>query len=238
MRTNTMFAHNGERGYSEGQGDQRPEEPTARTTVLIADEHTLFREGIAEICGAEPDLVVVGQASNGDDAITFARRMGPDVVLLDIEMPGPGIEDTLSGILACPDAPRVAILTTRDDARLVARLVSIGACAYISKRSTRVELLAAIRAVSRDGDHVILSLPKVTMEQMREPQTGPLSSRELEVLDLVARGLSNAQVASALYISEGTVKRHLTNVYLKLDVRSRMNAINKAMSMKPLSAHH
>ena len=201
------------------------------TRVVIADDHTLFREGIAEICEVEDDLHVVGQAVDGPGAVHLVRRENPDVVLLDVEMPGPAPDETLGKILDAPSAPCVAILTMHDDAHLVSKLVSMGAQAYISKTATRDELLAAIRAVRKDRDHIVLSVPKGTMSRLGRPAEGPLSARELEVLDLVARGLSNAQIAAELYISEGTVKRHLTNSYLKLDVRSRMNAINKAVSM-------
>lgn len=209
-------------------------ECAALTRVMVADDHALFREGVAEICAVEDDLQVVGQAENGTDAVALARRERPDVVLLDVEMPGPESDVVLGEILRVPSAPRVAILTMHDDARLVSRLLSVGAQAYISKSSTRGELLAAIRAVRKDRDHVVLSVPKGTMTQLGEPPAGPLSGRELKVLGLVAKGLSNAQIASELYISEGTVKRHLTNIYLKLDVRSRMNAINKATAMRLL----
>ncbi|GAA2686400.1 response regulator transcription factor [Streptomyces lunalinharesii] len=204
--------------------------------VVIADDHTLFREGIVEICDNEHDLDVVGQAGHGELAVALVRRTGPDVVLLDVEMPGPGAEETLTQMLGVPEPPRVAILTMHDDARMVSRLLAIGAQAYISKSSTREELLAAIRAVRNDSDRVVLSVAKETVSRLERPAQGPLSARELEVLGLVARGLSNAQVAGELYISEGTVKRHLTNIYLKLEVRSRMSAINKAMAMRLLPA--
>jgi len=204
------------------------------TRVVIADDHTLFREGVVEICQAETELRIVGQADSGDGAIALVQETKPDVVLLDVEMPGPGPEETLGRILRDPSSPRVAILTMHDDARMVNRLLSLGAQAFISKSATREELLAAVLALRRDRDQVVLSVPKSTMSQLRKPVDGPLSARELEVLGLVARGLSNAQIATELFISEGTVKRHLTNIYLKLEVRSRMHAINKAVAMRLL----
>lgn len=230
---------------------QQTAHPTARATgqpaadpprrspvrVVIADDHTLFREGVVEICQVETDLTVVGQADNGEAAVALVRRERPDVVLLDVEMPGPGAEETLRQILdaARPaPPPRVAILTMHDDAHIVSRLLALGAQAYISKGSTREELLAAIRAVRRDPERVVLSVARETVSQLERPSQGPLSAREVEVLRLVARGMSNAQISRELYISEGTVKRHLTNIYLKLEVRSRMNAINKAVAMRLL----
>lgn len=208
----------------------------APARVVIADDHTLFREGIVEICDNESDLHVVGEAAHGEAAVAQVRSTNPDVLLLDVEMPGPGAEETLERVLRVPEPPRVAVLTMHDDARMVSRLIAIGAQAYISKSSTREELLAAIRAVRNDSDRVVLSVAKGTVSRLERPAQGPLSARELEVLGLVAHGLSNAQIAGELYISEGTVKRHLTNIYLKLEVRSRMNAINKAMAMRLLPA--
>lgn len=202
--------------------------------LVVADDNTLFREGLAEICEIESDLHVVGKAENGDDAVTLVRRENPDVVLLDVEMPGPEPAEVLGKVLSSPSAPRVAMLSMHDDARLVRELMSTGAQAYISKSSTREELLAVIRAVSTRRDHVVLSVPKITLSRLGGPPGGPLSPRELEVLDLVAQGLSNAQIGTRLYISEGTVKRHLTNIYLKLDVPSRTNAINKAAELRLL----
>lgn len=202
--------------------------------LVVADDNTLFREGLAEICEIESDLHVVGKAENGDEAASVVWRENPDVVLLDVDMPGPEPAEVLGKVLSSPSAPRVAMLGMHDDARLVSELVTGGAQAYISKSSTREELLAVIRAVSKRRDHVVLSVPKITMNWLGGPPAGPLSPRELEVLGLVAHGLSNAQIGARLYISEGTVKRHLTNIYLKLDVRSRTKAINKAAQLRLL----
>ncbi|SFT32256.1 DNA-binding response regulator, NarL/FixJ family, contains REC and HTH domains [Actinopolyspora lacussalsi subsp. righensis] len=199
--------------------------------LVIADDHTLFREGIVEICTAEPDISVVGEVNDGDGAIAFLHGGTADVMLLDVEMPGRGAEDTLERVLSVPRPPRVAILTMHDDARMMSKLLEIGAHAYISKSSTSEELLAAIRAMQRSSDRVVLSVAKETLNRLENPADGPLSARELEVLALVARGLLNSQIADELFISEGTVKRHLTNIYLKLEVNSRLNATNKASSM-------
>jgi DNA-binding NarL/FixJ family response regulator len=208
----------------------------ARITVLVADDHTLFREGVVQMCHAEDDLEVVGQADDTTDAVAIAHRARPDVVLLDVEMPGLGAEESLRQILKMSPNSKVVVLTMHDDARLVKRLLSLGAHAFVVKSATRDELVAAIRTVKRSKDNIVLSVSKTTMERLREPETGPLSARELEILTFVARGYSNAQIASTLYISEGTVKRHLTNIYLKLDVTSRLNAVNKATAMGLLAS--
>lgn len=188
------------------------------------------------MCHTEADLEVIGEADDTTDAITLAQRDRPDVVLLDVEMPGLGADESLRQILKISPTSKVIVLTMHDDARLVKRLLSLGARAYVVKSATRDELLAAIRTVKRGKDNIVLSVSKATMEGLREPETGPLSARELEILTFVARGYSNAQIATTLYISEGTVKRHLTNIYLKLDVTSRLNAVNKAAALGLLPA--
>jgi DNA-binding NarL/FixJ family response regulator len=206
------------------------------TRLLVADDHTLFREGIVEICRTAPDLDVVAQAASGDEAVRLVRRDVPDVVLLDVEMPGQPLDQTMMEMSLVPVPPRIAILTMHDDARLVGRLLSLGAQAYISKGSSREQLLAAIRAVHGQPDRAVISMPKETVRELGEPRRNPLSARECEVLGLVSQGFSNAQIAIRLHITEGTVKRHLTNIYIKLDVRSRMNAVNKARAMHLIGA--
>jgi DNA-binding NarL/FixJ family response regulator len=204
---------------------------TRPARVLIADDHTLFREGLTELCALEPDLHVVGGASDGAGAVELARLEHPEVVLLDVEMPGQPVEETVRQLSAIDRRTHVVILTMHEDARVLRKLLSIGVDAYISKGATRRELLAAIRAVRDDQAKVVLSVPKGTMDQLANLAEGPLSARELDVVALVADGLSNADIAAALYISLGTVKRHLTNVYLKLNVHSRTNAVSRAATL-------
>jgi DNA-binding NarL/FixJ family response regulator len=202
------------------------------TRMLIIDDNVFFREGIAEICEREPDLRVVGRAAGGLEAIRLVRQSCPEVVLLSISEAGCQVaEDLVAQIAGAPSRPRLVILATRDNARMARRLLTMGAWAYISKQSTREELLAVVRSVSQGSDRAVLSMPTSLLKQLTTPLARPLSDRELEVIELVATGLSNAQIAARLYISEGTVKRHLTNAYVKLDVRSRMTAINKAAAI-------
>lgn len=209
--------------------------------MLIADDHTLFREGIAEILAREKDLEVVGEADSGRGLLAIARKMNPDAIMLDVEMPGPGAEATVREIVSeLPDI-RVIILTMHDDPGLVEKMLAAGARAYVIKGATREALLAAIRGARHDDQHVVVSVSRETVIRLREPPESPLSPRELEVLTAVSAGLSNAQIAARLFITEGTVKRHLTNVYVKLDVTTRMNAINKAIEMgliKPRGFRH
>lgn len=202
-----------------------------RIRVLIADDHTLFREGIAEILGREDDLEVAGEADSGTELLAIARQIHPDVIMLDVEMRGPGAEATVREILRSLPGTGVIVLTMHDNPRLVETLLAAGAAAYVIKGATRETLLAAIRGVRRDDRNVVISVSRETMTRLREPPASPLSSRELEVLTAVSAGLRNAQIARRLFITEGTVKRHLTNIYTKLDVTTRMSAVNKAITM-------
>ena len=199
--------------------------------VLIADDHTLFRAGIRQLLDREPELEVVGEASSGTELLEIAKALSPDVILLDVEMPGPGAEETVHALRRdLPDA-QVIILTMHDDATVVDRMLAAGADAYVSKGATREALLAAMREAARDGGQVLISVSRETMSRLREPSESVLSPRELQVLTAVSAGLGNAQIAARLFITEGTVKRHLTNIYVKLGVTTRMNAINKAIAM-------
>ncbi|MCH0564852.1 MULTISPECIES: response regulator transcription factor [unclassified Streptomyces] len=201
------------------------------TRLFIIDDNVLFREGMAEICDREPDLCVVGRAASGLDAVAQVHRSRPDVVLLGSGTPGDGMEELVARLTAGPGESRLVILALHETVRTARRYLSMGAWGYISKNSTREELLAVVRTVGRSTDRAVLSMPRGVLEQLARPVASPLSGRELEVIELVAAGLSNAQIAGRLHISEGTVKRHLSNAYLKLDVRSRMAAINKAAAM-------
>jgi DNA-binding NarL/FixJ family response regulator len=204
--------------------------PDVGIRVLLVDDHALFREGLAEIFAAEDDVRVVGEAGDGDEAVALAQRERPDVVLLDVEMRGPGPEETLRRMLRVSPSSKVVVLTMHDEPRLVRSLLGIGARAYVVKSATCEELLAAVRTVARDPDRIVLSVSRDTLERLEGRDDGLLSSRELEVLTLVAGGMSNARIASQLHISEGTVKRHLTNFYAKLGVASRTDAVHKAVS--------
>ena len=199
-----------------------------RIRVLLVDDHALFRAGVAEIFAAEDDLEVVGEAGSGEQAVALAEKEKPDVVLLDVEMPSMDAEEALRRILLASPSSKVIVLTMHDEVYFVRKLLRSGARAYVLKNAMREELITIVRTVHRVEDRVILSVSRGTLERLEGREESPVSDRELEVLSLAAEGLSNAQIASRLYISEGTIKRHLTSVYAKLGVVSRMDAINKA----------
>lgn len=205
------------------------EEQTIR--VAIADDHTLVREGIAEIISGLPGLEVIGKAASGPAIIDLVRDVQPDAIMLDIEMPGPWIEQTIKQILMHNSNVKIIALTVHDDPSLVDKVLAAGASAYVLKDISREELFATIRGVTRDDTHAIVSVSLLTMKRLRNPTVPPISQREIEVLAAVSEGLNNAQVARRLFITEGTVKRHLTNIYNKLEVKTRIRAVNQAIAL-------
>ncbi len=198
--------------------------------VLLVDDHALFREGVAEIFDTEEGMRVVGEAENGLEAVALAAEEKPDVVLLDVEMPVMGAEKAIGQILRVSPSSKVLVLTMYDEPRLVRKLLALGAHGYIVKNATREELVAAVHTVHRVENRVVLSVSRNTADRLEGSEKSVLSRRELEVLLLAARAMSNSQIASRLHISEGTVKRHLTNIYAKLGVSSRADAAKKALT--------
>jgi DNA-binding NarL/FixJ family response regulator len=197
--------------------------------VLLADDHTVVRQGIAEMLTTDEIIEVVGEAGNGAEAVVLAEELKPDVVLLDIEMPVMGAEEAIVQILEVSPHSRVVILTMYDEPRLVREFTAIGASAYLTKGVTREELISVVHAVTRDEDRVVLSISRNTVDRLEGTAKPPLTRRELEILLLVARGMTNTQIASDFHISEGTVKRHLANINRKLGVFSRGEAARKAL---------
>lgn len=204
------------------------------TTVLIADDQELVRTGFRLILDAQPDLEVVGEAADGAACVEMARRLRPDVCLVDIRMPElDGLEVTR--ILAGPQAAdpmRVLVITTFDQDDYVHRALRDGACGFLLKDASPSLLLEAVRA-ARQGDALIS--PAVTVRLLRElesvrkppsaegrPPSSALTERELDVARLVAVGRTNQEIGAEIYLSLGTVKTHLTNIQAKLDVRNRV----------------
>jgi DNA-binding NarL/FixJ family response regulator len=209
-----------------------------RITVLLADDHAMFRQGIKEMLSTDDEIEVVGEAENGREAVALAEKLGPDVVLLDVEMPVMGAKQAMERMLENSPPPRVVIVTMYDDPRLVRELIGLGAVAYLVKSATMEELHAAVHAAANSTvgpgkDVIIVAPPKA----FRNPaEADGLSARELEVLLMVARGMSNHQIAISLHLSEATIKRHLANIYPRIGVSSRGEAVSKALSNRWITA--
>lgn len=203
----------------------------ADVRIVVVDDHHMFRAGVIELLQSVPEFEIINQGASGVDAITIARESKPDILILDVEMPGPGAKATIHKTLEVSPATKIIVLTMHDDADLVRELFEAGAAGYLLKSAGRTELIAAIKTAWRNEDAVLMSVSRDTVLSLgRQGQTQPdlLSRRELEVLRLLSDGQSNRDIASTLFISTGTVKRHLTNIYAKLGASSRLDAVAKA----------
>lgn len=198
--------------------------------VLIADDHPVVRAGIRALLDGEPDLEVVGEAAGADEAVALASASRPDLVLMDLQFAdGPrGVEATRR-IRALPSAPHVLVLTNYDTDTDILSAIEAGASGYLLKDAPPDELVAAVRAAAAGESALAPVIASRLMERMRSPQV-TLSVRELEVLELVAAGASNAEIGARLHIADATVKSHLVHIFTKLGVASRTAAVNAARS--------
>ncbi|GGK12782.1 DNA-binding response regulator [Pilimelia terevasa] len=197
--------------------------------LMLVDDHTLFREGLAELLGIEADVRVVAQAADSETAVRLAAAARPDAVLLDVEMPFAPVQETIARLHdVCPTV-RVLILTMHDDPLLATQVIEAGAHGLLAKSITRQQLMHAVRAVAYRDE---LVPPPLRRPGDSGPPPTVLSPRERQVLELAGQALSNAQIGARLFITEGTVKRHLTNIYAKLGAVSRLDAVNKAAALR------
>jgi DNA-binding NarL/FixJ family response regulator len=199
--------------------------------VLLADDHTMFREGLARILASYGGMEVIAEVPNDDEALKMARELSPDVVIMQVQMPFESALQTLQAMRSFPDPPKVVIVTMFESPRYLRGLTGVGASAYLVKTSSSEHLVATVRAAALDpaSENAVVGMPQEMLEGTQEGVESVLSARELEIVLLVSRGLSNHQIASSLNLSEATVKRHLANIYPKMGVGSRGEAAREAL---------
>jgi DNA-binding NarL/FixJ family response regulator len=218
--------------------------PDLKTKILLVDDHALFRVGMRQILEREPDFMIVGEAENARDAYTMAMELSPDTILLDLSLPAPGGIETTQRIKR--EVPSIGIITlaVAEDEDQLFEAIKAGAAAFILKDIDPDDLVTIIRRV-RAGEYLIndrvFSRPSVASRVLKEfrelavygqeatPIFAPLSPREVEILDNIAKGMTNKQVAYALTISEQTVKNHMSSILRKLSVNDRTQAVVYAM---------
>ena len=200
----------------------------AAIKLLIADDHPVVRDGLSSMFDREPGFEVLGEAGDGSEAVRLAQALQPDVILMDLRMPGTDGVTAISELARLGVAARVLVLTTYDTDSHVLPAIEAGATGYLLKDAPRAELIRAVQAAARGQAVLSPSVATRLMSRVRTPAVEPLSQRELEVLGLVAAGSTNREAAASLFISEATVKTHLLNIYAKLGVSDRTAAVSAA----------
>ena len=205
--------------------DQSPREGAMTIRVLITDDHGVVRQGLRMFLSLDPGVEVVGEAANGEEAVAMAQELRPDVVLMDLLMPVmDGISATEAIRRDLPDVEVIALTSVLEDAS-VTRAVRAGAIGYLLKDTEAAELRRAITAAAEGRVHLVPEAAARLMREVRAPESlESLTGRETEVLTLLARGRANKQIAAALYVSEKTVKAHVSSILMKLGVQSRTQA--------------
>lgn len=189
--------------------------------IALVDDHPLLLEGVVHVLSQEPDIEVIGTGTNAREAVTLATGQLPDIMLLDMNMPGDGLNALDEIATQCP-LVRVIALTVREDHQVVKKALTLGARAYVLKGVHTQELLSIIRTVYEGGSFISMSLASKLLEN---PESRPpLTERETEILDGIGRGLSNKEIAIELDLQEKTIKHYVTNILQKLQVRNRVEA--------------
>jgi len=196
--------------------------------VLIADDHPVVRSGLAGMLAVEPDLEVVGEAADGEEAVALATGLRPDLVLMDLRMPRLDGAEATARIASTVPGVHVLVLTTYETDTDILRAVEAGATGYLLKDTPRAQLVAGLRAAARGESALSPSVARRLVQQLRGGDER-LTAREQEVLALVARGLSNVAIGRELFITEATVKTHLLRAFAKLGVDDRTRAVTVAI---------
>jgi DNA-binding NarL/FixJ family response regulator len=200
-----------------------------RIRIVIADDHPVVRAGLQEMLRSQPDFEIVGEASNGIEAVTLVNQVQPDVVLMDLRMTLLDGAAATAQIRARLPQTAVLVLTSYESNADILRAIEAGAMGYLLKDAQREELFTAVRIVAQGKAVFAPTVATRLLHQVRKPSREALSARELEVLTLVARGASNKEIARAIHLSEATVKSHLLHLFTKLAVSDRTAAVTAAL---------
>ena len=204
----------------------------SKIRVLIADDHSMVRQGLKQILELEEDIIVVCQASNGDEAIQYAKQQMPDVILMDINMPYTNGLQAIKELKEQGVPSKIIVLTIHQDREYLFKTLQMGAEGYVLKDAEASVLIEAIRNVYRGQSYIQPNMTKelvrefnrVTLHEKEKRNDNNLTAREIEVLELIAEGMLNKEIAQKLYISEKTVKNHVSNIFKKLNVSDRTQA--------------
>lgn len=207
--------------------------------ILIVDDHPLIRQGLKKVLELEEEISVVGEAANGEEALDLSRKLKPDVVLMDVNMPGMGGIEATARIRGDVPSTKVLILTIHDDDGYVMQTMRGGAAGYLLKDVEPRNLVDAIRIVHKGGSYIHPTIAAKLMGEINRLSTGgkppkavqTLTRREIDVLRCLARGCSNRDIAGELFISEKTVKNHISSIFHKLNVTDRTQALIKGLKM-------